>query len=86
MPLFFEKKDLREVESISGDRLDGDEAVKSILGYSFESPRGLVTIDAATRENIHNSYLLRVEKQNGRLVNSIIETFGQLPAVKPIKQ
>jgi branched-chain amino acid transport system substrate-binding protein len=74
------------IESISGDKLDGDVAMKSILGYSFRSPRGLVTIDAATRENIHNSYLLRVEKKNGKLVNSIVETFGQVPALQPKKQ
>jgi hypothetical protein len=54
--------------------------------YSFRSPRGLVTIDAATRENIHNSYLLRVEKQNGKLVNTVVETFGRVPALQPKKQ
>ncbi len=74
------------IESMAGDKLDGDAAVKSVLGYSFDSPRGPVTIDTATREHTQNFYLLRVEKQNGKLVNTIVKTFEQVPAPQPKKQ
>jgi branched-chain amino acid transport system substrate-binding protein len=76
----------RMIESSAGKELDGDAAVKSVLGNSFKSPRGPVTIDAATRENIQNFYLWRVEKHNGKLVNVIVKTFEQVPAPQPKKQ
>ncbi len=74
------------LDSITGGELDGDAAIRSVLGYSFKSPRGPVTIDAATREDVQNSYLIRVEKQNGKLTNTIVKTFEQVPAYQPPKQ
>ena len=76
----------RMIESSAGKELDGDAAVKSVLGDSFKSPRGPVTIDAGTRENIQNFYLWRVEKHNGKLVNVIVKTFEQVPAPQPKKK
>lgn len=48
-------------------------------GLQFESPRGPVTIDAATRDITQNVYLRKVERINGELWNVELET---LPNVK----
>jgi len=49
-------------------------------GFSWKSPRGPVTIDAATREPIENYYIRRVEKKDGRMQNVVIKT---IEGVKP---
>jgi branched-chain amino acid transport system substrate-binding protein len=69
----------RMLETQTGKRFDGATAVKSLLGYSYKSPRGPVTIDPETRENIQNFYVRRVDKQAGKLVNVVIKTFEQVP-------
>ena len=58
---------------------DGEALVNAMKGLQFESPRGPVTIDPATRDPIQNVYLRKVEKQNGELWN--VE-FSTVPAVK----
>jgi branched-chain amino acid transport system substrate-binding protein len=58
---------------------DGEALVDAMKGLHFESPRGPVTIDPATRDPIQNVYLRKVEKQNGELWN--VE-FATIPAVK----
>jgi branched-chain amino acid transport system substrate-binding protein len=58
---------------------DGEALVSAMKGLQFESPRGPVTIDTATRDPIQNVYLRKVEKQNGELWN--VE-FSTVPAVK----
>ena len=68
------------IDSMGGKPFDGDAAVKAIQGFSYQSPRGPVTIDPATRENIQNFYVRRVELKDGRMQNVIIKTFEQ---VKP---
>jgi branched-chain amino acid transport system substrate-binding protein len=68
------------IAAMGGKPFDGDAAVKSVLGFSYRSPRGPVTIDQATRENIQNFYVRRVEMKDGRMQNVIIKTFEQ---VKP---
>ena len=68
------------IESMGDKPFDGDAAIKSILGFSYQSPRGPVTIDPTTRENIQNFYVRRVELKDGRMQNVIIKTFEQ---VKP---
>jgi branched-chain amino acid transport system substrate-binding protein len=58
---------------------DGEALVDAMKGLQFESPRGPVTIDPATRDPIQNVYLRKVEKVNGELWN--VE-FATIPAVK----
>ena len=58
---------------------DGEALVNAMKGMQFESPRGPVTIDPASRDPIQNVYLRKVEKQNGELWN--VE-FATVPAVK----
>ena len=43
-------------------------------GQSFESPRGPVSIDPATRDIVQNIYVRRVERSGGQLWNTEFET------------
>lgn len=52
-----------------GPTFDSDAAILAMKGMSFESPRGPIVIDPATRDVIQNVYLRRVEKLNGELIN-----------------
>lgn len=70
----------RMLESQQGKAFDGPAALATLRGFSWKSPRGPVTIDAATREPIENYYIRRVEKKDGQLQNVVIKT---LDAVKP---
>jgi branched-chain amino acid transport system substrate-binding protein len=54
---------------------DGDSLVAAMKGMSWESPRGPMTIDPATRDVVHNIYIRRVEKIEGVLTNREFETF-----------
>ncbi|HEY1328443.1 MAG TPA: ABC transporter substrate-binding protein [Casimicrobiaceae bacterium] len=58
---------------------DGEALVNAMKGLQFESPRGPVTIDPATRDPIQNVYLRKVEKVDGELWN--VE-FATVPNVK----
>ena len=58
---------------------DGAGLVEAMKGMSFESPRGVITIDPATRDVITPVFMRRVEKVDGQLYNVEFETF---PAVK----
>jgi len=68
------------IESQAGKPFNGGDAVKAMLGYSYLSPRGPVTIDPVTRENIQNFYVRQVVKKDGILQNTLVKTFE---AVKP---
>ena len=48
-------------------------------GYAWESPRGPIAIDPATREIVQNVYVRKVEKMNGQLWNVEFQT---VPSVK----
>jgi branched-chain amino acid transport system substrate-binding protein len=48
-------------------------------GLKWESPRGPVALDPATRDLVQNIYIRRVEKVNGKLQNTEFET---VPMVK----
>jgi branched-chain amino acid transport system substrate-binding protein len=59
----------------TGGRTDGDALVTAMKGMAWESPRGPMAIDSKTRDVVHNVYIRRVEKIEGRLSNREIETF-----------
>ena len=65
------------IESQAGKPFDGAAAVKSVIGYSWKSPRGPVTI-APNRELIQNFYVREVEKKDAGLQNVVIKTFEQV--------
>jgi branched-chain amino acid transport system substrate-binding protein len=62
------------IEGTDGKR-DGDKAVAAVKGFSWQSPRGPVTIDPRTREPIENIYIRKVVKEDGALVNKEVYTF-----------
>ena len=62
---------------------DGDALVNAMKGMAWESPRGPISIDPATRDIVQNIYVRRVERAGGELYN--IE-FATYPAVRdPVK-
>jgi branched-chain amino acid transport system substrate-binding protein len=66
---------LRMIEAQKGKTFDGAAAIDAVRGYSWDSPRGRVKIEADTRDITPNEYIQRVEKRNGELVNVIVDTF-----------
>jgi branched-chain amino acid transport system substrate-binding protein len=62
-------------EALKKTRGAGGEAlVDAMKGLAFESPRGPLSIDPATRDVVHNVYLRRVERAGGQLWNVEIDT------------
>ena len=47
----------------------GDALLAAMKGQIFESPRGPMFIDAQTRDVVHNMYLRKVERKDGKLYN-----------------
>ncbi|MFO1413706.1 MAG: ABC transporter substrate-binding protein [Burkholderiales bacterium] len=68
----------KALETTKGNT-DGEALMNAMKGQSFESPRGPVTIDPATRDPVQNVYMRKVEKVNGELWN--VE-FATIPNVK----
>jgi branched-chain amino acid transport system substrate-binding protein len=56
--------------------------VSAMKGMSWESPRGPMSIDAATGDVIHNIYIRKVERANGEINNVEFATFE---AVKDVR-
>jgi branched-chain amino acid transport system substrate-binding protein len=54
---------------------DGDALVDAMKGMKWESPRGPVSIDPATRDIVQNIYIRKVEKVDGELYNVEFATF-----------
>jgi branched-chain amino acid transport system substrate-binding protein len=61
-------------------KMDGDAAVKSLLGWKFTSPQGPIMIDPETRDIVMNEYLDEVVKgSDGKLHEKVLLT---VPNVK----
>jgi branched-chain amino acid transport system substrate-binding protein len=56
-------------------KTEGDALVAAMKGMAWESPRGPVAIDPATREIVQNIYIRRVEKVGGELYSVELATF-----------
>ena len=63
----------------SGGKTDADSLVAAAKGASWESPRGVMSIDPETRDVVQSVYIRKVEKVDGKLVNVEIAT---VPNVK----
>lgn len=63
------------IESQKGKPFDPAAAVEAVRGFTFDSPRGRVTINRATRDINQPYFIRRVDKVNGHLENVLIETF-----------
>jgi len=66
------------IEELHG-QVDGDGAMKVLEGWRYQSPRGPIAIDPATRDVVQTVYLRRVEKKGDHYFN--VE-FDRIPEVK----
>ena len=56
-------------------KMNGDAAVKSLLGWKYDSPRGPIMIDPQTRDIVMNEYLSEVYKgKDGKLHQKVLAT------------
>ncbi len=62
----------------TGGKSDGDTLLAAMKGMTFESPRGMITIDAETRDIVQDIYVRKVEKVDGQLANVEFQTFPQV--------
>ncbi len=67
------------IRKLNGN-VTGDAAVKVLSNMKWDSPRGPISIDPATRDIVQNMYIREVKKVNGKLVNQPI---GVLKDVMP---
>lgn len=58
--------------------LSGEKVMEALKGLSFESPRGPIQIDAATRDIVQTVYIRRTERVNGQLVNVEFDKFDRV--------
>ncbi|MDB5569862.1 MAG: transporter substrate-binding protein [Hyphomicrobiales bacterium] len=65
------------LEKTKGDT-DGTKLVEAMKGMSFESPRGMLTIDPATRDVVQDVYIRKVEKKDGELYNIEFDVVKQV--------
>jgi len=63
----------------TGGKTDGDALIAAAKGMKWESPRGPITIDPATRDIVQNVYIRKVEKVGNNIVNVEFDT---VPNVK----
>jgi branched-chain amino acid transport system substrate-binding protein len=59
----------------TGGNTNGDALVAAMKGMAWESPRGPISIDPATRDIVQNVYIRRVERLDGELYNVEFDTY-----------
>lgn len=62
----------------TGGDSGGDKVMDALKGLQFESPRGPIEIDAATRDIVQTVYIRKTEKVNGKLVNVEFDKFDRV--------
>jgi len=62
----------------TGGDTAGDKVMDALKGLSFESPRGQIEIDPATRDIVQTVYIRKVEKVGGKLVNVEFDKFDRV--------
>src|SRR5689334_16953066 len=62
----------------TGGKADGDALIAAAKGMKWESPRGPISIDPATRDIVQNVYIRRVEKVGNAIVNVEFETIANV--------
>lgn len=63
-----------------GGKVEGDAAMAALRGWTFESPRGPIMIDAETRDIVMNEYVHRVAKKPDGMLG--IEVIGKTEQVR----
>ena len=59
----------------TGGKTDGDTLIAAMKGMSWESPRGMISIDAETRDIVQPIYIRKVERVDGELYNMEFQKF-----------
>lgn len=67
---------IKKMIETTGGQKDGPKALAAAKQLEWESPRGRVRFDPATRHIVQDVYLRKVEEVGGLLVNREIENFG----------
>lgn len=67
------------LNGVKGNLTDTEALLNEIRKANFEAPQGPFSFDPKTQNVIFNTYIRKVEKKDGKLVNSVIET---IPEVK----
>ncbi len=62
------------INTVKGD-ITGSSAMEALKGWTFNSPRGPISIDPETREIVQNIYLHEVAKDGDRLVVRVNHTY-----------
>ncbi|HUL89255.1 MAG TPA: ABC transporter substrate-binding protein [Pseudolabrys sp.] len=62
----------------TGGKTDGDALIAAAKGMKWESPRGPISIDPATRDVVQNVYIRKVEKVGNNIVNVDIDTVANV--------
>jgi branched-chain amino acid transport system substrate-binding protein len=65
------------LKKTNGDA-NGDKLVEAMKGMTWESPRGMMTIDPQTRDVIQDVYIRKVEKKDGELYNIEFDVVKQV--------
>ncbi|MDB5641250.1 MAG: transporter substrate-binding protein, partial [Hyphomicrobiales bacterium] len=65
------------LKKTNGDT-DGTKLVEAMKGATWESPRGMMTIDPATRDVVQDVYIRKVEKKDGELYNVEFDVVKQV--------
>ena len=58
--------------------VSGDKIMEALKGLAFESPRGPVEIDSATRDIVQTVYIRKTERAGGKLVNAEFDKFDRV--------
>lgn len=58
--------------------VSGDKFMEALKGLSFESPRGQIEIDPATRDIVQTVYIRKTERVDGKLVNVEFDKFDKV--------
>ena len=67
------------VQATKGHIDNGTAAVKTLLGWQFDSPQGPIEIDPQTRDIIMNEYLSEVYKgKDGKLHQKVLATYDHV--------
>jgi branched-chain amino acid transport system substrate-binding protein len=70
----------------TGGKTDGDTLLAAMKGMRWESPRGMMSIDAETRDIVQNIYISKVERVNGELWNMEFATFPDVKDPMKVKK
>jgi branched-chain amino acid transport system substrate-binding protein len=62
----------------TGGDVGGEKFMEAIKGVKFESPRGPIEIDPATRDIVQTVYIRKTEKVGGQLVNVEFDKFERV--------